>query len=184
MLRLHLMAVCVVAGVLVATGASCDRPERRDAATATDGSGPGISAVAPGSPELAPETRHTIYVPAYSSVAFANNSQLYDLAITLSVRNTDPGLPIVIDSVQYHHQDGRLVREFLKIPLRIAPLAVLEFFIREADTSGGTASSFLVGWAGDPAVNIPLVESVMVGTAGNQGISFTCQGRPIDQKRP
>ena len=43
------------------------------------------------------------FAKAISAVATADNSQLYQLAITLSVRNTDRTLPIVITAIRYHH---------------------------------------------------------------------------------
>jgi Protein of unknown function (DUF3124) len=121
----------------------------------------------------------TIYVPAYSSVYVTDQAQAYNLAITLSIRNTDPNQPIVVTSVRYHDHDGRLVHEYLKKPLRIAPLAAMEYFITESDTSGGYSASFLVDWVAEQAPNPPLVEAVMIGTAGSRGISFTCSGRVI-----
>jgi hypothetical protein len=178
------LALLLLAGSLIAAAVSCDRPQRHDVPIGADSARPGVTAVEPGSPEASAGAGQTIYVPAYSAVAIANNSQLYQLAITLGVRNTDRSLPIVIHSIRYHRQDGSLVRDFLKTPVRVAPLAVLEFFIHEDDTSGGTASSFLVDWAGNPAVSAPVVETVMVGTAGTQGISFTCPGRVVADRTP
>jgi len=142
--------------------------------------------VEPGSPDLADAGKHgqTIYVPAYSAVAIADNAQLYQLAITLSVRNTDRTLPIVITAIRYHHQDGRLVRDMLKTPLRVAPMASLEFFVRARDTSGGIVPSFLVDWVAEPAASAPIVESVMVGTSSSQGLAFTCPGRVVADRLP
>jgi hypothetical protein len=139
----------------------------------------GITAVDAGSPELSATGGQTIYIPAYSAVTIVNHSQLYQLAITLTVRNTDAKQPIVVTSIRYHHQDGRFIRDLVSGPMRVAPLAALESFVPESDTSGGTAVSFLVEWIGDPSVSPPLVESVMVGTAGTQGVSFTCPGRVV-----
>ena len=173
------LIVLLLAGSLIGAAASCDGPQRHDAPIGADAARPGVTAVEAGSPEASAGAGQTIYVPAYSAVAIANNSQLYQFAITLGVRNTDASLPIVVRSIRYHRQDGHLVRDFLKTPVRLAPLAVLEFFIHEDDTSGGTASSFLVDWSGDPAVSAAMAETVMVGTAGTQGISFTCPGRVV-----
>jgi hypothetical protein len=164
--------------VLSACGA-CDRPQHAGLLTSGDGPRPGATAVEPGSPELAATAGQTIYTPAYSAVATGDNLRLYQLAITLSVRNTDRTEPIVVTTIKYHHQDGRLVRDFLKSPVRLAPLATLDFHIREGDTTGGTASSFVVEWVGEATASAPMVETVMVGTAGNQGISFTCPGRVV-----
>jgi hypothetical protein len=164
---------------LVSASGACDGPQNAELRAGGDGPRPGATAVEPGSPELTAAAGQTIYVPAYSAVPTADNARLYQLAIALSIRNTDRSLPIVVTAVNYHHQDGRMVREFLKTPLRLAPLAAIDYFIREGDTSGGTASSFLVEWVGDPAASAPVAEAVMVGTAGNQGVSFTCPGRVV-----
>jgi hypothetical protein len=178
-------ALAMLAAALALACSSCDGPRNAEVAASNAGAQPGASAVEPGSPELAAAGGQTIYVPAYSSVATADNARLlYPLAITLSVRNTDRTLPIVVTTVRYHHQDGRLVRDLLKTPLRIAPMASLEFFIREGDSTGGTVPSFLVDWVGVPDVRAPIVESVMVGTGGTQGISFLCTGRVIANRGP
>jgi hypothetical protein len=127
----------------------------------------------------------TIYVPAYSSVSVTDQARPYNLAITLSIRNTDRAEPIVVTAARYHDHDGRVVRDYLKKPLRIAPLAAMEYFVQESDTSGGYSASFLVDWVAERAVSPPVVESVMIGTGGNRGMAFTCPGRVVaDRARP
>jgi hypothetical protein len=127
----------------------------------------------------------TIYVPAYSSVFTSDGAHNFNLAVTLSIRNTDRTHPIVVTSASYYNQDGQLVRDYLKKPLRMGPMASTEFFVSESDTSGGVSASFLVEWVAEQSVSAPLVESVMVGTASTQGISFTCLGRVLaDRSHP
>jgi hypothetical protein len=121
----------------------------------------------------------TIYVPAYSSVSIADRAVRYDLAITLYIRNTDPSTPIVLSSVRYFDHDGRLVREHVQKPLKVAPLAAMDYFVKASDSTGGLAPSFLVDWVADQPANAPIAEAVMVGTAGTQGVSFTTQGKVI-----
>lgn len=106
--------------LFLAPGASCGRPQQHDVARG-GGPRPGVSEIEPGKADLPDAAGQTIYVPAYSAIATADNPQLYQLAITLSVRNTDQDQPILLTDVRYHDQDGRLVRSFLKKPLRIAP---------------------------------------------------------------
>ncbi len=134
-----------------------------------------VDAVAPG----AIFAGQTIYVPAYSSVSIADRGVRYDLAITLYIRNTHSRGPIVVTAVRYHDHDGRLVRDYLSKPLQLAPLAAMEYFVKASDTSGGFAPSFIVEWVARQPASAPVVEAVMVGTAGTQGISFTCPGRVI-----
>lgn len=126
----------------------------------------------------------TIYVPVYSQVAIGEKGRLFDLAVTLSVRNTDRARPITLSHVRFYRSDGQLIRDSLEKPARIAPMAARDFFVRERDASGGASASFLVEWSADHAVSSPVVVAVMVGTTSNQGVSFTTQGRVVDTPAP
>jgi hypothetical protein len=170
----------------LASGPSCDRGQRPGPEPGGRGAIPargGASRRAVTEIELGADFRvaagQTIYVPAYSHIGIGDNARPFNLAVTVSIRNTDQAHPIVISSVSYHDSDGRIVREFLKRPLRVSPMATQDFFITESDTSGGSSSSFLVKWVAEQSVSDPVVEAVMIGTAGTQGISFTCPGRII-----
>lgn len=123
--------------------------------------------------------RRTVYVPAYSHILTSDDARPYNLAVTLSVRNTDPARPIVVGSVRYYDRDGRPVRQYVKRPLRLAPMAAVDFFVAEGDTAGGSSASFLVEWSAEGRVSGPVIEAVMIGTAGTQGISFVSPGRPL-----
>lgn len=144
----------------------------------------------PGLAELGAGTRpptafgQTIYVPAYSSVYVGNTLNPFELSITVTLRNNDPTRPIVATSVRYHDHDGQLVRDYLKAPVRLAPLASAEFFVLERDRSGKLSSSFLIDWAADGPVQPASAESVMIGVASAQGISFTFPGRVVASRGP
>jgi hypothetical protein len=127
----------------------------------------------------------TIYVPAYSSIYTSDRAHRFELAVTLSIRNTDQDHSIIVIKVRYYDQDGQIIRDSLKKPLRIGPMSSTEFFVSESDTQGGVSASFLVEWVAEQSVNAPVVESVMVGTLSGQGVSFTCPGRVlVDRSRP
>jgi hypothetical protein len=168
----------LLVGLLV-MGTSCDHPRSHDGVPVRNKPHAGVTEIEPGKVHLTGAIGQTLYVPAYSAIPTADNSQLYQLSVTLSIRNIDRKSPIVVTTVQYFDQDGHPVRNFLKKDLRIAPMAAMDFFVRERDSSGGTAASFLVEWIAEEAVNAPCIETVMVGTTGNQGISFTCPGRVV-----
>lgn len=123
----------------------------------------------------------SIYVPAYSSIYASDKNHAFNLAVTLSVRNTDGKRPIVITEVRYYDRDGRLIRDFLKKPLRIGPLASLEFFIEEKHI-GGASTGFKVEWVSDRAVTEPVVESLMMHTGDSHGVSFLCPGRVLSDR--
>ena len=91
----------------------------------------------------------TIYVPAYSSVFTSDRAYSFNLAVTLSIRNTDRTHSIVVTSASYYDQDGQLVRDYLKKSLRIGPMASTEFFVTKSDISGGVSASFLVEWVAE-----------------------------------
>ena len=179
--RLRSGGLPALAGIILLAGCGRDETggahERRASGALVE--------VGPGEAAGRPDVGQAIYVPAYSSILVHDRAREFRLSVMLSLRNTDRDHPIIIETVRYHDQDGRLVRDFLKKPVRIGPLASMEFFIPESDTSGGVSASFLVEWTASDAVNEPLAESVMTGTASNQGIAFTCPGRVLaDRSRP
>jgi hypothetical protein len=54
--------------------------------------------------------------------------------------------------------------------------------IKESDTQGGSGANFLVEWQAETEVNEPIMEGVMIGAAGQQGISFTSRGKAIKKR--
>lgn len=51
----------------------------------------------------------TIYVPVYSHIYHQDQQKIFNLAATLSIRNTDLTNPIIITSVRYYDSDGKLL---------------------------------------------------------------------------
>ncbi len=112
-----------------------------------------------------------LYVPAYSHV-YHQQGDPYLLTVTLNIRNTDVAHEIVVSSVRYFDTGGKEVRSMLTRPLRLSPLAATEFVIERDDKAGGSGASFIVEWQAGTEVNQPLVETIMIDTRGQQGISF------------
>jgi Protein of unknown function (DUF3124) len=50
----------------------------------------------------------TVYVPVYSHIYHHNKQEIFELAVTLSIRNTDLTNPIVITSVRYYNSEGKM----------------------------------------------------------------------------
>ncbi len=152
-----------------------------------DGSGPGVTALEPAELERfrgANPGHQLVYAPAYSHVYTSDEGRPFLLAATLSIRNLDPDRPIVIDAVRYHNSAGKLIREPLPKPVRLAPLAASEFFVAEEETGGGSGAGFVVEVHRHPDATAPLVQTVLIGTARTQGISFVCDGRVIRDLTP
>ncbi|WP_414756697.1 DUF3124 domain-containing protein [Anabaena sp. CCY 9910] len=127
----------------------------------------------------------TIYVPVYSHIYHYNRQEVFNLAATLSIRNTDLSKPIIITSVRYYDSNGKLVKQYLERPIQVDALASTDFFINKSDTSGGLGANFIVEWIAATAVSEPIVEAIMIGTDFQQGISFTSPGKVIkSQNKP
>jgi len=123
----------------------------------------------------------TVYVPAYSHIYIGNRERPFLLTITLSIRNIDQKQRITISEVGYYETQGKLVKRFLDKSITLKPLESLRYVIPENDKSGGSGVNFIVKWKSDKLTNPPIIESIMIGTQNQQGISFTSQGREILQ---
>ncbi|MCA9981248.1 MAG: DUF3124 domain-containing protein, partial [Anaerolineales bacterium] len=104
-----------------------------------------------------------------------------DLAVTLTIHNTDLEHAIVLTSVRYYDTQGQLLREYLVEPRELGPLASTEFFVDANEQSGGLGTNFIVEWVAEQPVFEPIVEAIMLNTSSTQGISLTSQGRVINQ---
>jgi hypothetical protein len=130
-----------------------------------------------GGPVLA--SGQLLYVPVYSHIYTGNKERPFNLAVTLSIRNTDPKTSLRLTMVDYFDTEGRLIRHYLESPVELNPLGSIRYVVAEKDVSGGSGANFLVRWEAALAINVPVVESVMIGAQSGQGISFTSQAREI-----
>ncbi len=121
----------------------------------------------------------TIYVPAYSHIYSGNDERPFLLTVTLSIRNIDPKHAITITEVDYYETQGKCLKVYLDKPVTLKPLESIRYIIPEYDKSGGSGANFIVAWKADKLVNPPIVETIMIGTKTQQGISFTSRGRVI-----
>jgi len=127
-------------------------------------------------------TGQSLYVPAYSHISHyfsTSKMQTCLLSVTLSVRNTDPHHCIKITRVDYYETGGKLLKACLDSAAVLDPLGTLEFAVPENDASGGSGANFVVKWSADKCTNLPIVESIMIGTRPLEGISFTSRGQVI-----
>ena len=124
-------------------------------------------------------TGQVVYVPIYSHIYSGDREHPFYLAATLSIRNTDPKHAITILSVDYYDSKGKKLRSYLDKPIKLGPLASTRYVIKESDKSGGSGANFIVQWQSGTKVNAPVIESVMIGTKTQQGISFISPGRVI-----
>jgi hypothetical protein len=121
----------------------------------------------------------TLYVPGYSHIYSGDQERPVLLAVTVSIRNTDPVRPIVVNAVDYYDSDGKRVKKYIDSPVALGPMASIRYVVPESDKAGGSGANFVVRWKSSQPVNPPIVETIMISTRMQQGISFTSRGRVI-----
>ncbi len=122
------------------------------------------------------------YVPVYSNIFVSGGGKL-NMAITLTIRNTDFQLPITIHAVNYYSTAGELIEGYLEQPYLLEAMASTHFFVTQADLRGGVGANFIVTWSQPDASNVPVIEAVMAGSKGTHGISFIASGVRINGPR-
>ncbi|MFZ0242673.1 MAG: DUF3124 domain-containing protein [Desulfobacterales bacterium] len=120
-----------------------------------------------------------VYVPVYSHVYSGDRENPLLLTAILSVRNTDQATAITVTAVDYFDTDGQLLRRYLEKPVEVGALASVRYVVAESDRSGGSGAKFIVAWRAATPVNPPILETVMIGTRMQQGISFVTRGQVI-----
>ena len=133
--------------------------------------------------EIKLSTGQTVYVPIYSHIYSGVKARPFDLAATLSIRNTNLKSSIELISVKYFDSEGKLVKDYLEKPIVVDAIATTRYIITEDDRAGGSGANFIVIWKSERAVNPPIIEGVMIGTHSGQGISFVSRGRVIAEEK-
>lgn len=104
------------------------------------------------------------------------------LASTMVIHNVDPMIEITISTADYFDENGKLVKSFLKDPIRLAPMSSHPFIVKVKEQPAGFAARFLVEWSAERPAFSPIMEGVMIAGAGTQGISFTTVGKVIERR--
>jgi hypothetical protein len=121
----------------------------------------------------------TVYVPAYSHIYSGDRERQIPLAVTLSIRNTDPANGLELLMVDYYDSHGKRLKAYLEEPESLGPMSSIRYIIKQSDLSGGSGANFLVRWASEKPINIPIIETINISTMSSLGISFSSRGRAI-----
>ncbi len=122
----------------------------------------------------------TLYLPAVSYVYLGAKSKPYSLTKTFFFRNRDPRRQLTITAVDYYDGRGVKLASLLDRPQVLAPLASLQMPLPTQDQEArGCAPCLIVRWRAGKPVNPPLVQCIMIGATGQQGISFSTTATPI-----
>ncbi|MBF0311405.1 MAG: DUF3124 domain-containing protein [Magnetococcales bacterium] len=129
-------------------------------------------------------TGQTLYVPVYSHILHGNldsdgiPSKLL-LSSMLSIRNINAKHHLTITGVRYYDTSGKLLTNYLKEPVTLAPMGSLEYFVEHRERRGGPGANFVVDWKAPLAVNPPITESVNAYFFGNHTLAFSSRGEEI-----
>jgi hypothetical protein len=126
----------------------------------------------------------SIYLPVYSHVYHGELGKDGKYSQTLvsthvSIRNTDPQVPIRLVSANYHDTQGRLVRTYVTAPVTIPPLGTHELIVARSDTAGGSGANFLIVWNAAALANPPIVEALHADIREARTLMFVTTGQPI-----
>jgi hypothetical protein len=120
-----------------------------------------------------------IYVPVYSHIFQGDKASKQPLSSTLVIHNVDPSKPIQVTSVRYYDHSGAEIKEYTDEPLTLGPFASANFVVDIGEDRGGVGANFIVEWQADDTLVSPIVQAIMSGGTGTQGLSFVTQGKVI-----
>lgn len=121
----------------------------------------------------------TLYAPVYSHIYMGNRERPFLLTATLSIRNVDSKYAITLISVDYYDTHGKLLRKYLDNAVTLGPFGSTRYVVPQKDKAGGSGANFVVEWKSDRPVNLPIIESIMIGAELQQGVSFTSRAQVI-----
>lgn len=122
-----------------------------------------------------------VYIPIYSDIYYVDSKHTLSLTATLSIRNTSFRDSIYVFSIDYYNSHGEKVRRYNDATLLLKPMESVEFVVDDRDDTGGVGANFVVEWGANPGAQRPYFQGVMIGTTGQQGISFTTEGVVIKE---
>ena len=125
--------------------------------------------------------KEIVYVPVYSDIYHLDGTKRFLLTATVSVRNISLKDSAYVLNAVYNDSYGKQLRSFTAKTILLKPLESIEYVIEDAEDKGGAGASFILEWGGSRNSSQMMIQSVMIGTTGQQGISFTAKGEVISK---
>jgi hypothetical protein len=120
------------------------------------------------------------YLSVYSQIYSQTEHIKHNLTATISMRNTSRKDTIYLSKAAYFDTHGAFLRSYFDNAIFIAPMETVEIVIDEIDQIGGTGANFVFDWYIPKNTSEPIFEAVMISTSGQQGLSFSTQGKRIE----
>jgi hypothetical protein len=100
----------------------------------------------------------------------------------VSIRNTDPRMPLRVTSARYYNTDGKLLREYLTTAQHVPPLGTYELYVPRSDSSGGSGANFIIDWTAERPINPPIVEALHADIREARTLIFVTTAKPIQTR--
>jgi hypothetical protein len=124
----------------------------------------------------------TDYLPVYSDIYFDDGTKRFPITATVSLRNTSLTDSAFVLSAKYYDSYGKLLHSYIDSVLLLSPLESVELVVEEDEKEGGAGANFIIEWAAGKYADQLLIQSVMISTYGQQGVSFLSDAKVILQK--
>ena len=121
----------------------------------------------------------TDYVPIYSDIYYSNGTKRYPLTATISIRNISFIDSAYLLSAVYYDSYGNRLKDYVDSTFLISPLESIEFVVEAEEDIGGAGANFIIEWGATNCSNQLFIQSIMIGTYEQQGISFTSEAKVI-----
>jgi hypothetical protein len=125
------------------------------------------------------EMGNVVYVPAYAQVFSYKDQKTTPLVTTLAIHNTDPTHSLILRSIRYYSEDGTLLKEYLRQPRVLSPMATAVYGLYPENPNVGIGANAVVEWVSEQRIVKPIIEAIMISTEGTFGISFISPGYAI-----
>jgi len=121
----------------------------------------------------------TDYLPVYSDIYYQDGTKRFPVTATVSIRNTSLTDSAFVLSAVYYDSYGKVLHSYLDSTLLLSPLESVELVVEEDESEGGAGANFIIRWAATKYTDQILIQSVMISTYGQQGVSFLSNAKVI-----
>lgn len=125
----------------------------------------------------------TDYVPIYSDIYYSNGTKRYPLTATISIRNISLTDSAFLLSAVYYDSYGNRLKDYVDSTFLVLPLESIEFVVEDVENVGGAGANFIIEWGAISYSKQLFIQSVMIGTYEQQGISFVTEAIVINSSR-
>lgn len=124
-----------------------------------------------------------LYVPVYSEIYSIGHHRTERLSSTLSIRNVNPDEQFYITRLEYYDTEGNILKEInaAELPIKVNSLETKNHVIALYDDRGGVGANFILEWRSSKPIVEPMVETIMISTESNWGLSFTAISKTLKE---